>query len=153
MSELTVARSRRALASAFKLAFAIATLMVAVLSLLPGNDLPAVGISDKFEHIIAYAVLALLGGLAIPGATVLLAVGLSALGVAMEICQMVVPGRSARLRTQSALASASRWRCAWSDGDDRGKVSKKTVSGHTAAAFVGRSVWRVESQSFVVPAN
>ena len=71
--------------------------MVAVLSLLPGNDLPAVGISDKFEHIIAYAVLALLGGLAIPGATVLLAVGLSALGVAMEICQMVVPGRSAEI--------------------------------------------------------
>jgi VanZ family protein len=97
MSELTVARSRRALASAFKLTFVGATLMVAVLSLLPGNDLPAVGISDKFEHIIAYAVLALLGGLAIPGATVLLAVGLSALGVAMEICQMVVPGRSAEI--------------------------------------------------------
>jgi VanZ family protein len=97
MSELTVARSRRTLASAFKLAFVGATLMVAVLSLLPGNDLPAVGISDKFEHIIAYAVLALLGGLAIPGATVLLAVGLSALGVAMEICQMVVPGRSAEI--------------------------------------------------------
>ena len=97
MSELTVARSRRALSSAFKLTFVGATLMVAVLSLLPGNDLPAVGISDKFEHIIAYAVLALLGGLEIPGETVLLAVGLSALGVAMEICQMVVPGRSAEI--------------------------------------------------------
>jgi len=97
MSELTAARSRRALASAIKLAFVGATLMVVVLSLLPGNDLPAVGISDKVEHIIAYAVLALLGGLAFPGATVLLAVALSALGVVMEICQMIVPGRSAEI--------------------------------------------------------
>ena len=97
MSELTVARSRRAIASAVKLAFVGATLMVVVLSLLPGNDLPAVGISDKFEHIIAYAVLALLGGLAFPDATVLLAVALPALGVAMEICQLVVQGRSAEV--------------------------------------------------------
>jgi len=104
MSELTAARSRRALVSAFKLAFVGATLMVVVLSLLPGNDLPAVGISDKFEHIIAYAVLALLGGLAFPGATVLLAVALPTLGVAMEICQMVVPGRSAE--TGDAVADA-----------------------------------------------
>ena len=91
------ARSRRALASAFKLAFVSATLMVVVLSLLPGNDLPAVGISDKLEHVIAYAILALLGGLAFPEATMLLAVMLSALGIAMEICQMVVPGRSAEI--------------------------------------------------------
>jgi VanZ family protein len=97
MSEPTAARSRRALASAFKLAFVIATLMVVVLSLLPGNDLPAVGISDKLEHVIAYAILALLGGLAFPEATMLLAVMLSALGIAMEICQMVVPGRSAEI--------------------------------------------------------
>jgi VanZ family protein len=97
MSELMAARSRRALTSAFKLAFVIATLMVVVLSLLPNNDLPPVGISDKFEHIIAYAVLALLGGFAFPRAIVLLAVMLPVLGVAMEICQMAVPGRSAEI--------------------------------------------------------
>jgi VanZ family protein len=97
MSELTAARSRCALALAFKLAFVGATLMVVVLSLLPGKDLPAVGISDKLEHVIAYAILALLGGLAFPRATMLLAVMLSALGIAMEICQIVVPGRSAEI--------------------------------------------------------
>jgi VanZ family protein len=106
MSDLAAERSRRALASTLKLAFVIAALTVVVLSLLPGSDLPDVGLWDKLEHFIAYGFLALVGGLAFPGlrAIVLLALMLTALGIVMEICQGFVPGRSAEVR--DAIADA-----------------------------------------------
>jgi len=88
--------SRREHASA-KRAFAITTLLVIGISLLPGSDLLDIEPWEKLEHIIAFAVLAFVGALAFPRlrSAVLLAVLLPALGVGVEICQLIVPGRSA----------------------------------------------------------
>lgn len=77
--------------------FAVGIIAVVILSLLPGNDVPSVGVSDKIEHLVAYALLGLAGGLAFPtrrGAIVLLVL-LPLLGVALEIAQLRVPERSA----------------------------------------------------------
>ena len=99
MTDLPAASPLRALGRGLKLAFAVAVVTVLVLSLLPGRDLPSVGLSDKLEHIIAYAGLALSGSLAFsrPTAVLWLAVLLPALGIALEFCQMLVPGRSAEV--------------------------------------------------------
>src|SRR5262249_21602968 len=72
---------------------------VVFLSLLPGRDLPQVGISDKLEHVIAYAAMALSGSLAFPRLTAFLwlLVLLPVLGIAIEFCQLMVPGRSAEV--------------------------------------------------------
>ena len=88
-----------ALSPAFRLAFIAAVVAVVVLSLLPGRDLPQIGLSDKLEHVIAYAGLALAGGLAFPGrrAALLLAILLPGLGIVLEFCQLLVPGRSAEV--------------------------------------------------------
>jgi VanZ family protein len=96
MSDRLAESLRREHASARR-AFAITALLVVAISLLPGNDILDVGPWDKLEHIIAYAVLAFVGGWAFPGlrAAMLLAVLLPALGILVEICQLIVPGRTA----------------------------------------------------------
>ena len=78
-------------------AFAFTALSVVGISVLPGRDVPNIGLWDKLEHVIAYATLALVGAFAFPGflGAALLAVLLPALGAVMEICQLFVPGRSA----------------------------------------------------------
>src|SRR5262249_14243542 len=88
--------SRREHASA-KRAFLITALLVIGISLLPGNDLLDIEPWEKLEHIVAYGLLAFVGALAFPQmrATVLLAVLLPAVGLLVEFCQLVVPGRSA----------------------------------------------------------
>jgi len=99
MSDFPAAARLRAFEPVLKLAFAVTVLTVIVLSLLPGRDLPQVGLSDKLEHVIAYAGMALAGSLAFPRlpAFLWLLVLLPALGVALEFCQMLVPGRSAEV--------------------------------------------------------
>ena len=79
--------------------FAAGIVAVVILSLLPGNDMPSVGISDKVEHVVAYALLGLTGGLAFPTqrAALVLLVLLPLLGVALEIAQLRVPERSAEV--------------------------------------------------------
>lgn len=76
-------------------AFAAALLAVAVLSLLPSSRLPTVSVSDKIEHLAAYAVLALIGSLRWNTARGLLGLGLAlvALGGLLELAQGLVPGR------------------------------------------------------------
>src|SRR5262245_29602211 len=89
----------RPLAPLLRLAFAAVVFAVIFLSLLPGRDLPQVGLSDKLEHVIAYAAMALAGSLAFPRLSgfLLLLVLLPALGIALEFCQLLVPGRSAEV--------------------------------------------------------
>jgi len=88
--------SRREHASA-KRAFMVTALLVIGISLLPGNDLLDIEPWETLEHIVAYALLALVGTLAFPRPreTVLLAICLPALGILIEVCQLIVPGRSA----------------------------------------------------------
>src|SRR5262245_53287029 len=80
-------------------AFALGAVAVVVLSLLPGREMPSLAVSDKVEHMIAYASLGLAGGLAFPtrrGALLLLVL-LPLMGIALEIAQLMVPGRSSEV--------------------------------------------------------
>ena len=85
--------------SVWKFIFAAGVVCVVFLSLLPGTGLPSVDVSDKIEHVVAYALLGLAGGLAFPTrrATVLLLMLLPLLGFALEIAQLVVPERSSEV--------------------------------------------------------
>src|SRR5262249_23684417 len=82
-----------------KYTFAAGTIAVIVLSLLPGKDMPSLGLSDKLEHLLAYALLGLTGGLAFPTlrAAAALLMLLPLLGIALGIGQLLVPGRSAEI--------------------------------------------------------
>ena len=88
--------SRREHASA-KRAFMVTALLVIGISLLPGSDLLDIEPWETLEHVVAYAVLAFVGTLAFPRPreTALLAFFLPALGILIEVCQLIVPGRSA----------------------------------------------------------
>jgi VanZ family protein len=71
--------------------FVIACAVVAVLSLVPQDELPATDVSDKIEHFVAYAGLALLGLWAFPSRWRRLAMGLIAGGILMEVLQATLP--------------------------------------------------------------
>ena len=77
----------RAVRTAYAVAFLGTYIAVLVASLLPTSALPKVDLSDKVEHVIAYAVLAVLGGKAFPGRPWLLAAALAANGVGVEFLQ------------------------------------------------------------------
>lgn len=74
---------------------------------LPANDLPSIGLSDKINHLLAYFVLAILVYLALllqrkskflfnyaPAATLVISLFY---GIADELHQMLIPGRSAEV--------------------------------------------------------
>jgi VanZ family protein len=90
---------RRWFRSGLRLSFAAAVIVIIVLSLLPSGSLPNVGISDKFQHLAAYALLAALGWAAFPTrrAVFRLILALPLLGIALEFGQMLVPNRSAEV--------------------------------------------------------
>jgi len=72
-------------------------LVIAVLSLLPGSDLPAQNLNDKLNHFIAYGALT---GAAVVGrgrkSLLWVAVSVTAYGLALEVLQGIMPyGRSA----------------------------------------------------------
>lgn len=76
--------------------FTIACAVVIWTSLIPADELPQTGISDKIEHAVAYAGLALLGVWAFPRRYGRLAVGLMALGIVIEVLQgLMAVGRQA----------------------------------------------------------
>ncbi len=81
-------------------AFVIALVGVVFLSVTP-RPLPTSGplLSDKVQHLAAYAVLAILGGFGLAAGRRVgaVAMALFALGVVMEIVQSFVPGRFAGL--------------------------------------------------------
>ena len=76
--------------------FLLAAAVVTVLSLLPQQDLPKVGVSDKIEHLLSYFVLAILGSFAVRERRSLLYlfVLLCAMGGVIELLQAFSPGRS-----------------------------------------------------------
>jgi len=88
-----------------RIGFSIGIASVIVFSLLPAKSLPSLGVSDKFEHFGAYALIALIAGFAFPTrrAAVLLMISLSSLGIALELGQWFVPGRTPE--TVDAIAS------------------------------------------------
>lgn len=59
-------------------------------SLIPSDELPKTGVSDKVEHAIAFAGLAALGIQAFPGRHVRLALSLLALGIVIEFLQALM---------------------------------------------------------------
>ncbi|WP_119304108.1 VanZ family protein [Dongia deserti] len=75
-------------------AFYLASVLVGALSLTPSTTLPPVSIGDKAEHVIAYALLGLLGGISSERSVVRTAFGLAAFGIAIELLQAFSPGRS-----------------------------------------------------------
>ncbi|MBM3621133.1 MAG: VanZ family protein [Alphaproteobacteria bacterium] len=88
-----------ALRRASPYAFGCCLLLLAVLSWLPGEDLPRSGLSGKVEHVVAYAGTMLVGGLAWPSRrhAVRLTGGLTAYAALMELGQLVAPGRHASI--------------------------------------------------------
>jgi VanZ family protein len=85
--------------TALRYLFAAGTIAVMVLSAIPAQEMPSLGVSDKIEHVVAYALLGLTGGRAFtaPKATILLLVLLPMLGVALEAVQLLSPGRSSEV--------------------------------------------------------
>lgn len=79
-----------------RLGLGIGVIVVAVLSLTPAGSLPPTpDIWDKAQHFIAYGALGLCGAIGFVGRRALgrLAVGLVALGGALEVGQLFVAGR------------------------------------------------------------
>ncbi len=80
-----------------QMAFVIGLLAVILLSLLPQDALPDPGTWDNLNHVLAYGVLALAGGLGFRGLRSLLFVGRGwlILGAGLEFVQAALPNRSA----------------------------------------------------------
>lgn len=70
---------------------------ITVAALLPAFAPPGANHADKWSHFVAYAALAILGTAAFPGRPLLVVVVLMADGVAIELGQSWVPGRSGSL--------------------------------------------------------
>lgn len=79
-----------------RIAFLAALLAVTVVSLTPQPDLPEIELWDKWQHVAAYAILALLAAPVFEGrdARWTIAMGLSLWGGLLELGQLFVPGRS-----------------------------------------------------------
>ena len=85
---------RRTLRRLSRIAFYAAGALVAALSLAPSAALPPTSIGDKVEHVIAYAVLGLLGATSWKRRIMRVMLGLAAFGVTIEMLQTFSPGRS-----------------------------------------------------------
>jgi VanZ family protein len=72
---------------------------IVVLSLLPQEAAPRIGLWDKLQHFLAYGLVASVGAIGFAGTTrhILVAVGLVILGCLLEACQWFIPGREAAL--------------------------------------------------------
>lgn len=70
--------------------------IITVVSVLPGETVPQVGLWDKLQHAISYAAIAALGGAGFGAARarLFIALGLITLGAVLEVAQIYVPGRS-----------------------------------------------------------
>jgi VanZ family protein len=90
-------------------AFIIGMIAVVTLSLVPARVAPSL-FNDKLEHLIAYALLGLVGGLAFPTwrATLWMIALLPLLAVALELGQKLSPGRSTEI-ADAAVSGAGSW--------------------------------------------
>ena len=86
--------SRQGIRRLLRIAFYGASALVAVLSLVPGTTLPPTSVGDKVEHVIAYAVLGLLGAASSERGVVRVILGLAVFGTTIELLQIFSPGRS-----------------------------------------------------------
>jgi VanZ family protein len=86
--------ARQAVRRLLRIAFYAAGALVAAVSLVPSTTLPPTSIGDKVEHVIAYAVLGLLGAASSERGIMRLILGLAAFGLAIELLQTFSPGRS-----------------------------------------------------------
>ncbi len=90
-----------------RIGFYAAAVFVGALSLIPGRALPPSQVSDKVEHLLAYAALGLIGvATARNGHRAVCSVlGIVAFGAMIEVLQMLSPGRYAEIG--DALANAA----------------------------------------------
>lgn len=108
-------------------------------SLMPAASLPHTGVSDKYEHAIAYALLSLwFAGLYPRSRYVVIGLGLFAMGVGIEFAQAAMPlGRQGDYRDALAntagilvgLLLAGLWLGGWAeriDGWARGREATKS---------------------------
>ena len=83
--------------SILRLLFWAGVIGLSVVSVTPGEFLPHLGFNiwDKLQHVLAYAGVSVLGGLAYPAKKNIAAIflGLVALGAALEVIQSFVPNR------------------------------------------------------------
>jgi VanZ family protein len=86
--------SRRLVRRLLRAGFYAGSTLVAALSLVPGSALPPTSIGDKVEHVIAYAVLGLLGAASSERSGTRTILGLAVFGLAIEMLQTFSPGRS-----------------------------------------------------------
>lgn len=82
-----------------RISFYAAALLVGALSLVPGQVLPATSVSDKLEHLLAYAALGLIGATTARNGNraVGSVLGVIAFGIAIELVQSFLPGRLAEI--------------------------------------------------------
>jgi VanZ family protein len=92
-----------------KVAFISGVIGVVALSLLPAREAPLL-LNDKLEHLIAYAILGFVGGLAFPTrrATLWMIALLPLLSIAMELGQKFAPGRSTEV-ADAVASGAGAW--------------------------------------------
>ncbi len=88
-------QTRHRLLLTARVALLIGVVAVSVLSLIPGDELPQLNLSDKIQHGAAYLALAVVGVLAFPRhpARQYVGLGLVVLSLVLETLQLVVPGR------------------------------------------------------------
>jgi VanZ family protein len=86
-------------ATTLRLLFWAGIIALAVVSVIPREYLMPPGFNtwDKLQHVLAYSILSVLGGLAYPGKKYLAAIffGLVILGSGLELIQSIVPNREA----------------------------------------------------------
>ena len=75
--------------------FFIGLVAVIALSLMPQETIPETGLWDKWNHTLAYAILALSGGIGFQGwrSLLMVGIGLVVLGAGLELAQSVTPDR------------------------------------------------------------
>jgi VanZ family protein len=95
--------------AATRAAFIASVIGVVVLSLLPAKHAPSL-FNDKLEHLMAYAALGLVGGVAFPTwrATLWMIALLPLLAIALELGQELVPGRSTEV-ADAVVSGAGSW--------------------------------------------
>jgi VanZ family protein len=84
-------------------------IILAILSLVPGNERPHIFVSGQLEHVVAYALAAVVISIGINRPLHLLAIGflLPAYAGALEFAQLWVPGRDPKLIDVAAGALGS----------------------------------------------
>lgn len=82
-----------------RLCFTLYTAFIAVVSLLPAEQLSAATVNDKIAHFLCYALFALLAGVLTlsPRRFLFFCIGIASFGLLLEGGQSLVPGRDSSL--------------------------------------------------------